>query len=317
MGHLERGPYWLNGMVSLAAQLNASKDSDGLKVDINKQVHKYINYILDTQNATTGWLGPDHVHDGSAMYWPGWNVASALLQFADAHAKSNPTVAARCNKAVLEYVREAARRMHTVKLAGWSQNRWQDWVYILHWLMDQAPQGEEQMLWDAADIAHEQRWDWDRYYERDPTYAHQFPLSNVGGWTMQDHGVNNAMGTKSGAVWYRQSGNASDAAQSALRLRMQDQYHGQPHGMFSADEVMGGRNLNRGIELCAVVEQMYSLQHIFRVQGDLSFIDRCEKIGYNALPATISPNMWAHQYLQQANEINAQKTPFHVWVSSE
>ena len=48
---------------------------------------------------------------------------------------------------------------------------------------------------------------------------------------------------------------------------MQDTYHGQPHGIWAADECFGGRDLNRGIELCAVVEQMYSLQHMFRVQG--------------------------------------------------
>lgn len=95
---------------------------------------------------------------------------------------------------------------------------------------------------------------------------------------------------------------------------MQDKYHGQPHGMFSADECFGGRDLNRGIELCAVVEQMYSLQHMFRVHGDPYFLDRCERIAYNSLPATLSSDMWAHQYLQQANEITAlygQKE--HVW----
>ena len=37
------------------------------------------------------------------------------------------------------------------------------------------------------------------------------------------------------------------------QLSMQDRYHGQPHGMFAGDECFGGRALNRGIELCAVV----------------------------------------------------------------
>ena len=51
----------------------------------------------------------------------------------------------------------------------------------------------------------------------------------------------------------------TDANASYKKLAMQDMYHGQPHGMFAADECFGGRNLNRGIELCAVVEQMYVL----------------------------------------------------------
>lgn len=33
----------------------------------------------------------------------------------------------------------------------------------------------------------------------------------------------------------------------------------QPHGMFAADECFGGRNLNRGIELCAVVRSWASV----------------------------------------------------------
>ena len=105
------------------------------------------------------------------------------------------------------------------------------------------------------------------------------------------------MATKSCATWYRQSRNASDAQRSYQKLQMQDDYHGQPYGnhqrdphpgppglapppahqemgtshlaagIFAGDECFGGRALNRGIELCAVVEQMYSLQYMFRVQG--------------------------------------------------
>lgn len=59
-GH-ERGPYWLNGVVPLSAQLNASGDATkpgGLESDLNAQVTKWIYYILDHQTAA-GWLGPD------------------------------------------------------------------------------------------------------------------------------------------------------------------------------------------------------------------------------------------------------------------
>jgi hypothetical protein len=56
------------------------------------------------------------------------------------------------------------------------------------------------------------------------------------------------------------------------------------------------------------------LQHIFRVTGDPYFLDRNERIQYNALPGTITPTSWAHQYLQQANEINAMwGLTDHVW----
>jgi hypothetical protein len=59
---------------------------------------------------------------------------------------------------------------------------------------------------------------------------------------------------------------------------------------------------------------MHSLQYNFRVLGDLSFLDRNERIAFNALPGTIDPVMWRHQYLQQANEINAKYgLQDHVW----
>lgn len=33
------------------------------------------------------------------------------------------------------------------------------------------------------------------------------------------------------------------------------------------------------------------------------FGDYVEKLAFNALPATFTPDMWAHQYLQQSNEV--------------
>merc|ERR1719502_1293637 len=116
--------------------------------------------------------------------------------------------------------------------------------------------------------------------------------------------MNNAMATKSCAVWGRQDPSYNATAAVAAKLAKQ-QLHAQPYGMFAADECFGGRALNRGIELCAVVEQIYSLQHNFKVLGDLAYLDRAERIAFNSLPGTLDPVQWRHQYLQQANEINA------------
>ena len=44
-----------------------------------------------------------------------------------------------------------------------------------------------------------------------------------------------------------------------------------------------------------------------------ALLDRMETIAYNALPATLTADMWQHQYLQQANEISACTTNPHVW----
>ena len=55
----ERAPYWLNGFVPLAYQLQNKT--------LIATAQKYIDYILSHQTAE-GWLGPDDVHDGN-QYW--------------------------------------------------------------------------------------------------------------------------------------------------------------------------------------------------------------------------------------------------------
>ena len=64
---------------------------------------------------------------------------------------------------------------------------------------------------------------------------------------MYDHGVNNAQGLKWAAVWYRQSGNKTLLPYTSRMMASQLEFHGQPHGMFAADECFGGRE-------CAAVE---------------------------------------------------------------
>jgi DUF1680 family protein len=54
---------------------------------------------------------------------------------------------------------------------------------------------------------------------------------------------------------------------------------------------------------------MFSLEEALRILGDPSFGDRLEQVGYNAFPATFKPDMWAHQYLQQVNQVVADVAP--------
>ena len=84
---------------------------------------------------------------------------------------------------------------------------------------------------------------------------------------------------------------------------MLDKYHGLPNGMFSGDEHFAGPNPSQGIELCAVVEAMFSYEQAFAVFGDPRVADRLEKVSYNALPGTLSNDIWSHQYDQQPNQI--------------
>jgi hypothetical protein len=126
---------------------------------------------------------------------------------------------------------------------------------------------------------------------------------------MTDHGVNNAQAIKSGAVRYRQTGNASALASSWARTARLDQWHGGPSFMFSCDEHLAGREPNRGYELCAVVEAISSFAYLFAATGDAAFAERAEALAYNALPGAVAPDHWAHNYLSQVSLKNNTRAP--------
>jgi len=91
------------------------------------------------------------------------------------------------------------------------------------------------------------------------------------------------------------------------------QFHGRASGTFSADEHIAGLNPSRGTELCAVVEQIFSLALIWQMFGNNTVADRAEKIAYNALPAGILHDWTAHQYDQQVNQIWAKVMDPPIW----
>lgn len=99
-------------------------------------------------------------------------------------------------------------------------------------------------------------------------------------------------------------------------LEILDRYHGQVTGMFTGDECLSGRNPVQGTELCSVVEAMYSLEVLLSTLGDPAWGDRLERVTYNALPATFTPNMWAHQYDQQVNQVQCTHNPDHMWSTN-
>jgi len=54
---------------------------------------------------------------------------------------------------------------------------------------------------------------------------------------------------------------------------------------------------------------MYSCEQLFAATGDPKWAERLEVLAFNALPATISDDMWTHQYDQMSNQIACQRFP--------
>lgn len=274
-------------------------------VNLTAQIHRYIDYLL-SHAQSDGWLGPDDKGDGAA-YWGRSNIILALAMFAEAE-RPDTALFKNITATMLNYMMAQKKRMETVPMTSWAAQRWMDMALGAQWLLLNAPQGREGDLWVYLDQLNAQGSDWESWFQ---TFT-----GDAGG-----HNVNNAQALKSAAVLYLQTGNTSLPQLSKTRMENLDRLYGLPTGMFNGDEILpdpATRNPSRGIELCGVVEAMYSYTSMFSVHGDLAFADRAELIAYNALPATwASPrggDMWAHQYLQAINEINAVKADPHVWT---
>jgi hypothetical protein len=213
---------------------------------------------------------------------------------------------------------QAARRLQKAPLDGWSSVRWPEWVSILQRMYDTfdlAPGAPERaLLLETAKLIEVQGFNWRAYFtdpKSSPNFNASVPFSP--GWTLTEHGVNHAMALKEGAVAWRAGGGAAATALSRTKVAMLDAAHGMPSGAFSADECLGGREPNRGVELCTIVETAHSLALLHRTHGDISYADRAERIIYNSLPGAVSEDMWAHNYLSQSNEIFAGHTEPHTW----
>jgi hypothetical protein len=82
-----------------------------------------------------------------------------------------------------------------------------------------------------------------------------------------------------------------------------DRLHGQVGGRWNGDEYTSGLSPTQGSELCSVTELIYSMLKNFEAIGDPAFAERVEKLVFNAVPGTCTPDGWSHQYDQQANQV--------------
>ena len=285
----ERGPYYLDGLLPLAYLLQ----DDALIAKANK----YVEWTL-THQAASGALGPPTYTD----WWPAMVMLKVLTQYAD--ATGDPRVVPALTKYFTYHLNEAGRR----PLHQWAVYRWADEVLSIVWLYNRT--GDPRLL-TLARTLHNQGADWGRHFT---SFEFDHKTSTVdlalmpgdkefSDRAMRAHGVNTSMGLKTSAVWSQISGDQADRDAVVQALAVLDKFHGQPNGMFTADEHYAGRDPSEGTELCAVVEAMFSLEQALAVRGGVELADRLERISYNALPATLSPDMWAHQYDQQANQV--------------
>ncbi len=278
----ERGPYWLDGALPLAHLL----DDAPLKA----RVRRWVDEILARQ-APDGWLGPELDPKYGYRYdpWPVFVTLKALTQYHEIEGSR------RVIEAITRFLGRLDALLDTEPLRKWAQYRWGECLLTVLWLHEKT--GEPRLL-SLARKLHDQGFDWPALFADYPYLTRTSREECV----LASHVVNNAMAVKYPALWALVSGDEADSRASARMIETLDRWHGQASGLFTGDEHVAGRMPSQGTELCAVVEYMYSLEHLASVTGDVAYADRLERIAFNALPAAFKPDMWAHQYDQQANQ---------------
>jgi hypothetical protein len=290
----ERGPYYLDGLVPLAHILDDAR--------LLQMAARWLESILRLQDAS-GWLGPVQApYFRPYDHWPVTIVLKVLSQHYEA------TADARVIEAMTRFCACLRSTLRDRPLFDWAQYRWADLVLSIHWLYNRS--GDAWLLDVAAEVAR-QGFDWRSHFETFPCTEKTAPDR----CTLATHVVNNAMAVKSGGVWWRQSGAEADRRSVYRTIEVLDRYHGQVTGVFSGDEHLAGRDPSQGTELCAVVEYMFSLEELLAILGDPACGDRLERIAYNALPAAFTPDMWAHQYDQQVNQVQC-SVAARQWTSN-
>ena len=281
----ERGPYYLDGLVPLAYLLDDQR--------LMNKVKTWIEPVL-ASSSDTGWYGPAKNRDR----WPLAVANKVLMQYYEA---TNDTRAIEVLKNYFRYLQKTP--------PDWPDKEWRgvramENAVTGYWLYRHT---KEPWLLDVVKSIQNNSFDWTTYYEKFPwdsaaSADKKIPL-NWGPEGLTAHVVNNAMAIKYPGLWYQQSGDGRFKNAVFDGIKKYDLNHGQAGGRFSGDEHLSGKSPDRGTELCSVVEYMYSLEELYAIFGDNSLADRLELLAFNALPGTTTPDMWAHQYDQQSNQV--------------
>lgn len=282
----ERGPYWIDGLLPLAYILDDK--------ELKEKVQPWIEWTLKSQKSD-GYFGPDKDYpheagiqrDNSADWWPRMVLLKILQQYYSATGDE------RVITFMTNYFKYQLETLSTKPLGNWTfwaNYRACDNLQAVHWLYNIT--GDSYLV-ELGEILHKQGHD----------FTHMFLHSNDMCRLNSIHCVNLAQGLKEPIIYYQQ--NPDPKYLQALKKGFADikHFNGQAQGMYGGDEGLHGNNPTQGVELCSVVEMMFSLENMTKITGDLQYIEHLEKVAFNALPTQVTDDFMHKQYFQQANQV--------------
>jgi hypothetical protein len=272
----ERGPYYLRGLIALAYTL----DDPTLK----EKAQKWVDWIL-THQRLDGYIGPASNSD----WWPRILATYALKDYYEATA--DPRVPPFLDN----YFHYMQANLPARPLNDWARARAGDEMDVALWLYNR--NGDTNLL-SLVHLLRQQAYDWPGIFTNN-----NFDL--FGKDFQPKHNVNVEEALKMPAVYDQlaQQPGLSTAISFGLDNLMRE--NALSFGINSGTEFLAGDASVEGVELCAIVEAMLSLETTVRITGDPLLADRLETISFNALPAALANHIKGIQYYTLANNVIA------------
>ncbi|WP_268035538.1 beta-L-arabinofuranosidase domain-containing protein [Algoriphagus sp. PAP.12] len=313
----ERGPYWIDGLLPLAYILEDEK--------LKEKALKWVNWTLDNQ-AESGYIGPipfenDPEPEAGIQkglrkdWWPKMVMLKVLQQYYQA-TKDERVISALTK--YFHFQLEELPSMPMDHLSFWANRRAGDNLQVVYWLYNIT---DDPKLIELGEIIQEQTFPWQTIYnnpENDHVFDNIWHYNQVKGFPFDPkeienltltqipglHTVNVAQGLKQPGIYYQKSGDPLAIESIKTALATLKKHHGQAQGMYGGDEPLHGNAPTQGIEFCSISEEMFSLESLIKISGDMEFADLLEKIAYNALPTQASDDYSSRQYFQAANQVS-------------
>lgn len=287
----ERGPYWIDGLLPLAYILE-----DTALINLTTP---WVEWMLNSQRED-GYFGPSTDYennepglqrDNSEDWWPKMVALKILKQYYSA------TNDERVIDLMTDYFKYQLNNLEEKPLDNWTfwaRYRGGDNLMVVYWLYNIT--GDEFLL-DLAELIHKQTENFTEDFIEGERLAEKGSI----------HCVNLAQGFKEPIIYYQQAKNERYIQAVKQGLKDLKSFNGYPNGMYGGDEALHGNNPVQGVELCSVVEFMYSLEKMLQITGDNQFASHLERIAFNALPAQVTDDFLNRQYFQQVNQIKVSK----------
>jgi DUF1680 family protein len=287
----ERGPYWVDGLVGLAYILDDEK--------LKSKVQDWIEWSINNQRED-GYFGPvpfsekpEREHglqrDKREDWWPKMVMLKVLQQYYTA-TNDDRVISLMTN--YFKFMQNNLPEKPLDNWTYWGKRRGGDNLAIVYWLYNITG---DKFLLDLSELIYSQTYEWADVFT-DGRLNNTNPTEDL-------HCVNIGHGLKTPVVYYQQNPEPKYLDAVKTGLKSLQNVHGYVNGMFGADERLHGNDPTQGIELCTVIEMMYSFETNLPITGDVFYADYLEKLAYNVLPAQHNDDYTCRQYFQQTNQV--------------